>query len=260
MSPSTRLNEKISVAKILLLSLLIFFCAVFLWSFVLGLGEKGLFGNWEFIKALFYFEAGMLFAFICYKLEDALDSYWEKRSVEQDNGRRGREGEGRVLQEIKKIYGSEYRVYKNFRIPGRKWDIDFVIVGPRGVIVLEVKNYTGQMSFYQKYVIKKIQKNPQKTEEFHLMGKNDPRNQLIYHTAIFDQYMSDLGFENIKINKALVFSEDIVKENENSGVKIVSGLGDLNGFLNGLEQNEKFTPDFCNKINETFENAWDSNR
>lgn len=256
MSFSFLFREKLVAGKIFLLFLLVFFCSVFLWVLVFGLGENGLFGNWELIKAIFYFESGILAAFICYRFENFLDSYWEKSFLDGDNGSRGSEGEEKVMQKIKEVYGPDYKVYKNFKIPGRKWDIDFVIIGPKGVLVLEVKNYTGQMSFYHKYVIKKIKKASKKEEEFHLMGKNDPRNQLIYHTAIFDQYIGDLGFGDIKINKALVFPEDIVKINENPGIKIISGLSGLNDFLNNLEKDEKFTPEFCQRLDEAFKNAW----
>jgi hypothetical protein len=248
--------QKRQLRKMICVIFLSFLFTLFLWDLIFRLGENGVFGNWEFIKAIFYFETGMLVAIICYKLEKRINSYWERRSGEGDNGERGREGEKAALSELKSVLSDEYKIYKNFKIPGRKFDIDFVIVGPKGLIVFEVKNYSGKMVFYQEYALKKLSEANRQKDEVHLFGKNDPRNQIIYHSAIFDQYLADLGFENLKINKALVFVNDMVEMKGKSGIPIISGLDKLRVFLIGLEEDEKFTSEFCGRINKAFENAW----
>lgn len=253
-------NQKLAryIKKMVSIIFLSFLFTLLLWDLVFKLGENGVFGNWEFIKAIFYFETGMLVAIVCYKLERRIGSYWDRHNSEAESGERGREGERAVLSELKSVLSDDYRIYKNFKIPGRKFDIDFVIVGPQGLIVLEVKNYSGKMFFYQEYALKRlVEKNNQK-EEVYLVGKNDPRNQIIYHGAIFDQYLSDLGFENLKINKALVFVNDVVEMNNKSGIPVISGLDKLRGFLVSLEKDAKFTSEFCGKIDKAFENAWRS--
>ena len=55
----------------------------------------------------------------------------------------GREGEDRVLAEVERALDSRWYVFRNMILPGSNGDLDLVLVGPGGTLVLEVKAYSG---------------------------------------------------------------------------------------------------------------------
>jgi len=59
----------------------------------------------------------------------------------------GHEGEQKVFKELSNILDDRYTVYPNYIIPGHKFDLDFLIVGPKGLIVVEVKNFSNATVF-----------------------------------------------------------------------------------------------------------------
>lgn len=69
----------------------------------------------------------------------------EKIEKEIKNHRRGEEGEEKAVQMIIQALDGNWRLFRNVLIPGRnKGDLDLVLVGPPGVWVLEVKNFSGE--------------------------------------------------------------------------------------------------------------------
>lgn len=94
-----------------------------------------------------------LFGFIFYPvligIKDVGSKVADKLLDDSDAARLGFEGESTVavwLQEL--LPQDRYRVLPNVVLPNHKFDIDFVVVGPKGVIVLEVKNFTEQVKFF----------------------------------------------------------------------------------------------------------------
>ena len=64
------------------------------------------------------------------------------KQIEQH--RRGQEGEDRVAELMLQALDGNWHLFRNISLPGRnKGDLDFVLVGPPGVWVLEVKNFLG---------------------------------------------------------------------------------------------------------------------
>ena len=58
---------------------------------------------------------------------------------------RGEDGEDRVAELILQALDGNWHLFRNISLPGRnKGDFDFVLVGPPGVWVLEVKNFRGE--------------------------------------------------------------------------------------------------------------------
>lgn len=238
--------------------LLVLFCAAGLavsWIVVEFL-SRALGGRNELLQIILIFLIGFDAAAVYRVWSKRLSSYRERRVGLIDHGERGRVGERLVSEELGRILGGEYQIYKNFHIPGRNFDIDEVVVGPKGIFLIEVKNYTGRMDFYRNYALKSLEGGLYEADEVRLVGKNDPRNQLIYHTAIFEQYLQDLGFERIEVKSALVFVEPIVEEKEASKVKILNGLNLLEDFLTEAENDPRFTAELIGKITTAFAHAW----
>lgn len=58
--------------------------------------------------------------------------------------RKGQIGEERVLNTIMSTLDGHWQVFRNLELPGRRQgDIDMVLVGPKGIWVLEIKHYQG---------------------------------------------------------------------------------------------------------------------
>jgi hypothetical protein len=59
--------------------------------------------------------------------------------------RRGQEGEEKVAYLIGQVLDGNWFLFRNIRLPGRnKGDLDLVLVGPSGIWVFEVKNFSGK--------------------------------------------------------------------------------------------------------------------
>jgi hypothetical protein len=66
---------------------------------------------------------------------------FKKEMAKSRNFRLGREGEQWVADRVSAKLDSQWTVFRNLRLPGRKSNCDLVLVGPPGVYVLEVKAY-----------------------------------------------------------------------------------------------------------------------
>ncbi len=59
--------------------------------------------------------------------------------------RRGHEGEERVVAAMHSVLDGNWFLFRNIVLPGRnKSDLDSILVGPSGVWVVEIKNFTGE--------------------------------------------------------------------------------------------------------------------
>jgi hypothetical protein len=59
--------------------------------------------------------------------------------------RRGKEGEERVVELLRQVLDDRWTLYRNLKVPGMgRGDLDGVLVGPTGVWLLEIKNFSGR--------------------------------------------------------------------------------------------------------------------
>jgi Nuclease-related domain len=58
---------------------------------------------------------------------------------------RGMDGEEIIAKELEKLPES-YQIFRNIRINHRKSDIDFIVVGPKGILTVEAKSHTGHIT------------------------------------------------------------------------------------------------------------------
>ena len=95
------------------------------------------------------FGIGVILLFFGYLLANYLakqiEGLFDKPEKEAEAARRGWEGEERVVEVLRQNLDGEWTLFRNLTLPGRNpADIDAVLVGPSGVWVLEIKNYTGE--------------------------------------------------------------------------------------------------------------------
>ncbi len=75
-------------------------------------------------------------------IPDRITKRLEKRI---EDHHRGQEGEDNVVQLVVQALDGNWHLFRNISLPGRnKGDLDLVLVGPPGVWVLEVKNFSGK--------------------------------------------------------------------------------------------------------------------
>jgi hypothetical protein len=64
-----------------------------------------------------------------------LDPYFDKLFEEIKNVEQGEEGEDGICAELVRMLDKDnYTIHRNFRIPARKYDIDAIVVGPKGIM------------------------------------------------------------------------------------------------------------------------------
>lgn len=160
----------------------------------------------------------------------------------------GHEGEQKVFKELSNVLGDKYTVYPNYVIPGHKFDLDFLIVGPKGLIVVEVKNFSNATVFSEDKALS-VKELGYKKEVIKLVGSSDPRNKIDTHCKVLNRYLNYLGFDNIGIKKVLVFAKDHVTIDGKSKIFIVKKITELGKYFDNLYQDERFTPEFCKELN-----------
>lgn len=195
--------------------------------------------------------AGIILYLICKWLFGKLDSYIDRIDINLGKAMAGDKGEVMVFEELKKVLDDSYTVYPNYIIPGHKFDLDFLIVGPKGLIVVEVKNFSNTTFFSEDeaMIIKQFD-SAYKQETTKLVGSADPRNKIEAHCKILNNYLSYLEFDNINVKKVLVFAKDHVTIEGKSNIYIVKKIYELGKYFESLYPDDRFTSEFCEEINE----------
>lgn len=118
-------------------------------------------------------------------------------------------GEELALRELLRL-PNEYMIFRGIHLPKYRWDIDFIVVGPTGVHVVEVKNIKGTIEFdgkellcnskllEGKSVIKQVRNEYHKLHEYLKEKLNE--EVFIVATIVFVRahLAHDLNFDSIK--------------------------------------------------------------
>ncbi len=204
--------------------------------------------NKESFLAFSFLILGFISCLIFLGIIKLINNFFSKSDSEINKARKGYEGERLVYLKLIKIPGfSQYNIIQNFKIPGRKFDFDFLIIGPKGLVVLEVKNSASSYIFTEKEAIK-VNGSGYSQERTSLFGNCDPRLKLINHCKSLNYYLKSVGLGEIKARKALVFINSIISIEGKSKVFIISKLKELDKYFNNLEDDNRFTPEFCEVV------------
>lgn len=183
-------------------------------------------------------------------LDDKIDSIYSKHVAdpllkERDSAKRGMEGEATILTWLREICSpDEWSIISNCVLPGHKSDIDFILVGKKGIFVLEAKNYSEKLFF--------------KSEEYGVIrnGKEiehpayqDPRQQVVWNAYRLEEFLDNEGIPGIKTKKALVFSEpDSFRFEGKPGVYLIDHKDALKKFIDSNPDDSMYTNDLCAQI------------
>lgn len=178
-----------------------------------------------------------------------------KLQKEGESRIKGIDGEKAVFEELKRILDKDkYYIKPNFVIPGKSFDLDVIVIGPKGLIVFEIKNCSGQTVFQEDNVSKFYNKGSIKTQ-YTLSNVEDPRIQLKISVEKLINYLKQKGFDNIMPRKAVVFARENsfqITENTKTGIFIIDGINNIEKYLDNLSYNPIFTPEFVEKLKMVF--------
>ncbi len=192
--------------------------------------------------------AALVVVWILLQVDKRLEAKMEDYISNYEMARKGDDGEGLVLKNLQQwLSADNYKIFPNVTIPGVRSDFDFVIVGLKGVILLEVKNYDTKTVFtYNKalYRSKEGQLVKQKT---------DIREVVNWRAEKLEKYLAEQGLNNIKVHKVVVFvnPESVSMQGnwENKyKVFVAKGIPALGNYLSNLYTNKVFTADYTSKV------------
>jgi len=244
--------SKLSYSKKLYLKSILKFFAILsalililLIDVVYGIGRANF--TFEVFEMLFVFAVG----YMSYPLFNILLSKLLKKEDEilkdWGNAELGFKGEDTVADWLKQILlTKDYIVLPNVVLPNQSFDFDFIIIGPKGVIVLEVKNLTGKYHFSndEYFGIKNGQKKV-------LPPYFDPREQVKKQIFSLREYFELKGYSNIKISKSVVFiDKNLISIEGNTGIYISAGYDSLKNFFDGITLDSNYTTEYCEKVRQ----------
>ena len=153
------------------------------------------------------------------------------------NNHKGLRSEKTVLIELKDL-PNEYHIFRNVE-PGRRYDVDFVVVGPRGIFVLEVNSVKGEV-----YAVgEKLYRSGRP-----LVGK-DRIKQTLRNTIEISDYLDKKYF----VQGAVVFGHYRAKTrlgfNKIGGVHVIKHLW-VNKFIMEESDDQRLTPEAQEHIRE----------
>ncbi len=249
-SYSKKIIRKNSIEKNLLMGLLLLFATVYLVYFFQWLEIP----DSESFIILFSMILGMLMSLFLVWLFKILNKFLDKKNNNINKAKLGDDGEEKVISKLKKILDNDYYVYPNFKIPGRKFDIDFLIIGKKGIIAMEVKSSSNSFTFSEKEALK-IKGAGYTQEVTKLIGNADPRIKLNNHCKSLNYYLYSIGLKNVKARKVLVFVNSSVNIGGKSGIYIIKKLNELDQYFESLANDERFSIEYCKNIIEKINNS-----
>lgn len=224
--------------------------AIFLLVYVLPLvaREQKLLNPMSFF-ILFLIIIGMILCLTLQLIIKKFNTFFDKNDDKIGIGEAGKEGEEAIEKKLHEILDNSYTAYPNYKIPGRNFDMDFLIVGPKGLIAMEVKNVSDAILFFENKAVS-VRGSGNIREIRKLEGSTDPRNKFGRHCKLFNEYLYYLGLDSIRVKKVLVFIKNRVKLEEKPGIFIVTGINELEKYFSNLKIDDRFTPEFCEIINK----------
>lgn len=192
----------------------------------------------------------LVVTWIMFEIDKRLDAKMEEYISNYEQAHKGDDGEGLVLKNLRQWLNTDrYKIFPNLTIPGVRSDFDFVVVGPKGVILIEVKNYDTKTIFtYDKALFL--------SKEGKLVKlRNDIREIVNWRAGKLEKYFAERGLNNIKVHKVVVFvnpdSVSIQGDWENKyKVFVAQGMPALGNYLANPYINKNFTQDYVVRICE----------
>jgi len=191
---------------------------------------------------------------------DKISNYLDKLTFNLKNAIKGNLGEKKTFEKLQQILGSEYKIYPNFHIPDPKltFDNDAVIIGPKGIICIEIKNIKGNFDFIEEETYKYYWHNKNQCRET-FNEWNSPSKEVLRHSMVLQKWLEKKGINDIRPKPFLLLvggmAEFHSKPNPR-GYYVIKDLEKLPQTLQGTYEDGRFTEELCQSLVGLFGNKY----
>lgn len=240
----TKELEKIGNKPTIILLLLLVFLLIFVFTGVFSLVPLP-----EFLKFLEpvkkFFPSIAIFFLIVFLLFSILGGfeYLDSLIDKLDSLIKGEEGENRVINFLKRHLSDKYVYIKNYELSNiETGDIDGILIGPKGIILLEIKNYHGLFRVSGQELYRKERGKMR----YKLYYKN-PIRQILEREFFLNELLKDNNI-NIKTIPIVVFVNGKIENVQGLDNCFVIEYYKLVDFINKLTDIENWNKDLEKKI------------
>lgn len=207
------------------------------------------------IATLFVFILGMIEISVLNKA----DAWLDRQVFNLKNALKGNYGEKRTFERLGQMLGEQYRIYRNVYIPGRKFDIDVIVVGPKGIITFEIKNIgtKGDIFCFEGAETYKIRTYKDNGDEVSCkLGDSNPIKEAMRHNLALEEWLMKNGYGGIKVKGAiLMVGEASIEKISSPALYVITGFDGIKKYIEGTFADQRFTPEFCEKLDALFLSA-----
>ncbi|HBC70755.1 TPA: hypothetical protein DCZ46_02230 [Candidatus Campbellbacteria bacterium] len=183
------------------------------------------------------------------KIDHIYSKYADPIIDDRDAAKRGIDGESIVFGWLNEILTDKsWSIYKNVEFTAgdkNKFDIDAIVVGPKGIFVFEIKNLSYDFFFTSHDCDVVV------GEQIRPCSQKDPRIQIAQNAEILEKKLKASGFNGVKTKRAVVFARpESIRFLGSTTVFLIDNKETLKRYM--LEQYDdlRFTPEFCEKVKE----------
>jgi hypothetical protein len=154
----------------------------------------------------------------------------------------GKTGEEEVVAELKEFLDDNYIYIRNYIIPNTKiGDIDGLIIGPRGIILLEIKNYEGI------FRISGIDMYRRRGHGNYQLYKKNPIKQILRQKECLANFLTQKGI-NIRISPILVLVDGKIEGIFGKSEVFITEISDLVACFLNVYPLPNWDKNLCDKI------------
>lgn len=219
--------------KIVLLTALIFSVVIFLYSLFYTVIHFKNINLSSIVAVVVTITMFSLMTIVVHKLSNLIDKKLEKVAIDAERSKRGFEGENQARPIITESADSNDRVYFNKDLP-KGGDVDCIVIGKRGVILLEIKNFQNRINLPSNFV----------------KGFSDPRWEARKHSIKLNDYFKEKGFDKkVPFHMAVLYiNPDVRFSGKQNGVYNICGLDKLKAYFDGLFSNNTLTQEDIDEL------------
>ena len=129
------------------------------------------------------------------------DRLLEEGATDYKSFAQGERGEESVIAELANRLDKRWTIYRNLQLPGSKADLDAVLVGPPGVLVVEIKAYSGS------FKINRDRWHYRRAGRWYLSDKS-PLKQALANKRRLEKYLAQHGLSEIPVGTAVILGRD----------------------------------------------------
>jgi len=190
------------------------------------------------------------------KIEEAINPIYSKYEnpliKDRDSSQRGVDGEDIVFKWLDEIISNESWVRlpnEEFLSKNTSFDIDTILIGPKGIFIIEIKNYSYNLIFNNDKCDAVIG-----NKNLPCKGK-DPRKEVSDYANFIENKLKKEGLGNLNTHRVVVFArKDSFNIIGKSKVYLVDNKESLEKYIFDTPDNPIFTNEFCQKIKSTILN------